>query len=112
MIRGKARFAMMGRQGSPLAPFYSHSGRHSIDPELMIRMLNIGYCFGIRSERRLCEEVHLNLANRWFCRLSLEDTVPRQRHVPLPRGSSAAQPVAGLPNRVSRLRFLDTVSTV
>ena len=42
----------------------------------MIRMLLIGYCFGIRSERRLCEEVHLNLVYRWFCRLSLEDKVP------------------------------------
>lgn len=42
----------------------------------MIRMLVIGYCFGIRSERRLCEEVHLNLAYRWFCRLGLEDSVP------------------------------------
>jgi hypothetical protein len=50
-----------------LAPFYSHTGRPSIDPELMIRMLVIGYSFGIRSERRLCEEVHLNLAYRWFC---------------------------------------------
>jgi transposase len=51
-------------------------GRPSIDPELMIRMLVVGYCFGIRSERRLCEEVHLNLAYRWFCRLGLEDDVP------------------------------------
>ena len=42
----------------------------------MIRMLIIGYCFGIRSERQLCEEVHLNLAYRWFCRLGLEDKVP------------------------------------
>jgi transposase len=48
----------------------------SIDPELMIRMLVVGYCFGIRSERRLCEEVHLNLAYRWFCRLGLERDVP------------------------------------
>jgi transposase len=47
-----------------LAPYYSHQGRPSIDPELMIRMLLIGYCFGIRSERRLCDEVHLNLAYR------------------------------------------------
>ncbi len=39
-------------------------------------MLIVGYCFGIRSERRLCEEVHLNLAYRWFCRLDLEDAVP------------------------------------
>jgi transposase len=59
-----------------LAPFYSNTGRPSVDPELMIRMLIIGYCFGIRSERRLCEEVHLNLAYRWFCRLGLEDAVP------------------------------------
>ena len=59
-----------------LAPFYSHTGRPSIDPELMIRMLLIGYCYGIRSERRLCEEVRLNLAYRWFCRLSLEDPIP------------------------------------
>ena len=56
-----------------LAPFYSHTGRPSVDPELMMRMLIIGYCFGIRSERRLCEDVSLNLAYRWFCRLGLED---------------------------------------
>jgi transposase len=59
-----------------LSPYYSHTGRPSIDPELMIRMLLIGYCYGIRSERRLCEEVTLNLAYRWFCQLSLEDRVP------------------------------------
>lgn len=59
-----------------LANHYSHTGRPSIDPELMIRMLIVGYCYGIRSERRLCEEVHLNLAYRWFCRLGLEDVVP------------------------------------
>lgn len=61
---------------SHLAEHYSHTGRPSIDPELMIRMLIVGYCYGIRSERRLCEEVHLNLAYRWFCRLGLEDAVP------------------------------------
>src|SRR5690242_7126301 len=59
-----------------LAPHYSHTGRPSVDPELMIRMLLVGYCFGIRSERRLCEEIHLNLGYRWFCRLGLEDVVP------------------------------------
>jgi transposase len=59
-----------------LAPFYSEIGRPSIDPELMLRMLIVGYCYGIRSERRLCEEVHLNLAYRWFCRLDLDDRVP------------------------------------
>lgn len=66
----------IGELRKQLAPFYSHTGRPSIDPELMIRMLLVGYCFGIRSERRLCEEVHLNLAYRWFCRLGLEDKVP------------------------------------
>ena len=59
-----------------LKPFYSQIGRPSIDPELMIRMLIVGYCMGIRSERRLCEEVHLNLAYRWFCRLGLDGRVP------------------------------------
>src|ERR1700680_1278413 len=59
-----------------LEPHYSHTGRPSIDPELMIRMLIVGYVFAIRSERRICEEVHLNLAYRWFCRLGLEDAVP------------------------------------
>jgi len=59
-----------------LAAFYSATGRPSVDPELMIRMLIVGYCYGIRSERRLCEEVHLNLAYRWFCRLGLEGQVP------------------------------------
>jgi transposase len=47
-----------------LAPFHSSTGRPSIDPELLVRMLPVGYCYGIRSERRLCEEVHLNLAYR------------------------------------------------
>src|SRR6476619_6053525 len=59
-----------------LAPFYSEIGRPSIDPELMIRMLIVGYCYGIRFERRLCEEVELHLAFRWFCRLDLDDSVP------------------------------------
>jgi transposase len=59
-----------------LASYYSHMGRPSIDPELMLRMMLVGYAYGIRSERRLCEEVHLNLAYRWFCRLGLADRVP------------------------------------
>jgi transposase len=59
-----------------LVAFYSDIGRPSIDPELMIRMLIVGYCYGIRSERRLCEEVELHLAYRWFCRLDLDDQVP------------------------------------
>ena len=76
LLRGIDCFFDLGELRTHLAPFYSHTGRPSIDPELMVRMLIIGYCFGIRSERRLCEEVHLNLAYRWFCRLDLEDAVP------------------------------------
>ena len=59
-----------------LKPYYSQIGRPSIDPELMIRMLIVGYCFGRRSERRLTQEVELHLAYRWFCRLDLDDKVP------------------------------------
>ncbi len=59
-----------------LAPYYSHTGRPSIDPVLMIRMLLVGYVFALRSERRLCSEVQVNLAYRWFCKLSVEDTIP------------------------------------
>ena len=59
-----------------LKPHYSDIGRPSICPELMIRMLLVGYCYSIRSERRLCQEVDMNLAYRWFCRLGLEDPVP------------------------------------
>jgi transposase len=55
------------------APYYSHTGRPSIDPELMIRMLILGYVFAIRSERALCREVQLNLAYRWFCGLGTQD---------------------------------------
>ena len=69
-------FLDLGSVRQELKPYYSHIGRPSVDPELMIRMLIVGYCFAIRSERRLCEEVHLNLAYRWFCRLGLEVKVP------------------------------------
>ena len=61
-----------------LAPYYSDMGRPSLDPELMIRMLLVGYLYGIRSERRLVEEVHLNLAYRWFCGLGLTGEVPER----------------------------------
>jgi transposase len=59
-----------------LRPFYSHTGRPSIDPELMIRMLLIGYCYGIRSGRRSCDEINMNLAYRWLCQLGLEEVIP------------------------------------
>ena len=61
---------------SEMRPYYSHTGRPSVCPELMVRMLLVGYCYSIRSERRLCQEVEMNLAYRWFCRLGLEDRVP------------------------------------
>ena len=94
------------RSGGSWRGFYSHLGRPSIDPELMIRMLIVGYCFGIRSERRLCEEVHLNLAYRWFCRLGLDGAgarpldllqeptwpLPRERPVP-PRVRDGSAPL-------------------
>src|SRR5258705_6283246 len=76
LLRGIDHFLDLRDLRQHLAPFYSPMGRPSIDPELMIRMLIVGYCFGIRSERRLCEEVHLNLAYRWFCRLGLGGDVP------------------------------------
>jgi transposase len=76
LLRSIDRFVELGELRRELAGFYSTIGRPSIDPELMIRMLIVGYCFGIRSERRLCEEVHLNLAYRWFCRLGLDGDIP------------------------------------
>ena len=66
-VRGIDRFLDLTDVPPLLAPYYSANGRPSIDPELMIRMLLLGYCMGIRSERRLCEEVHVNLAYRSFC---------------------------------------------
>ena len=59
-----------------MAPHYARGGRPSVDPELLLRMLLVGYLYGVRSERRLCEEVDLNLAYRWFCRLGLDGRVP------------------------------------
>jgi transposase len=76
LLRAIDRFVDLSGVRGHLAPFYSETGRPSIDPELLIRMLIVGYCFGIRSERRLCEEVHLNLGYRWFCRLGLDGDVP------------------------------------
>lgn len=90
LIRSIERFVDLSDIRRRLAPFYSAMGRPSIDPELMIRMPLVGACFGIRSERRLCQKVHLNLAYRWFCRLDLSDPVPdhstssKNRHVRFP----------------------------
>jgi transposase len=59
-----------------LAPYYSHTGCPSVDPELLIRMMLIGYCYSIRSDRRLCQDVDMNFAYRWFCGLGFEGRVP------------------------------------
>jgi transposase len=76
MLRSIDRHLNLDDIRRALKPHYSNTGRPSIDPELMIRMLIVGYCMGIRSEGSLCEEVHLNLAYRWFCRLGLDGKVP------------------------------------
>ena len=76
LLRAVDRYLDLSEFRLCLADSYSHTGRPSIDPELLARMLIIGYCYGIRSERRLCEEVGMNLAYRWFCKLGLKDKVP------------------------------------
>ena len=76
LLRSIDRFVDLSSIREHLRPYYSETGRPSVDPELIIRMLIIGYCMGIRSERRLCDEVHVNLAYRWFCGLGLEGDVP------------------------------------
>ena len=76
LLRKIDRFLDFDAIRATLIPYYSHLGRPSVDPELLLRMLIVGYCFAIRSERRLCEEMHLNLAYRWFCGLGLAGKVP------------------------------------
>ncbi len=78
LLRRIDRFVMtaLADMHERLKPYYSEIGRPSVDPELMIRMLIIGYCYGLRSERRLTQEVELHLAYRWFCRLDLDDKAP------------------------------------
>src|SRR5437588_11205623 len=65
-----------------LKNFYSWTGRPSIDPEVLLRLLLVGYLYGITSERHLLEEVRMHLAYRWFTRLSLEQEVPDHRRSP------------------------------
>jgi transposase len=76
LVRAIARILDLSWVRAELAPHYSYTGRPSIDPVLMIRMLIVGYVFAIRSERALCREVQLNLAYRWFCGLGIEDIIP------------------------------------
>ena len=76
LVRGIAAVLDLSWVHEALAAHYSHTGRPSIDPELMLRMLILGYVFAIRSERQLAREVQVNLAYRWFCGLGIEDNVP------------------------------------
>ncbi len=85
LLRKIASVLDLGWLRGELAPYYSHTGRPSICPELMIRMLIVGYCYSIRSERRLCQEVEANLVYRWFCRLGLEDRVADAKKVTVGR---------------------------
>lgn len=89
LLRAIDRFVDLTRPGLTCA-FLQREGPASIDPERLIRMLIVGYCCGIRSERRLCEEVHLNLAYRLFCRLGLEGDVPDHSTFSENRSSSPA----------------------
>jgi transposase len=75
-VRGVAAVLDLSWVHPELAPYYPKIGRPSVDPVLMIRMLIVGYVFGIRSERALCRDLRVNLAYRWFCGLSIEDRVP------------------------------------
>ncbi len=92
LLRSIDWFVNVGGIREHLRPYYSETGRPSIDPELMIRMLIVGYSLGIRSERRLCEEVHLNLAYRWFCRLVSTARCPTTPLIP--RTATAASVTA------------------
>ncbi len=76
LLKSIDRFSNLSSIRAQLTGFYSHMGCPSIDPEPLIRMLLVGCCLGIRSERQSCEEVHLNLAYRCFCRLGLADPAP------------------------------------
>lgn len=57
-------------------PYYSHTGKPSIDPVVLVKMLRVGYLYDIRSERRLVEEVRLNLAYRWYVGYDLDEEIP------------------------------------
>ena len=86
LVRKIAAVLDLAWVGAELGRYYSSTGRPSIDRELMIRMLMIGYVFTIRSERLLCGELKVKLAYRWFCGLSIEDKIP---DLCVPKTSSA-----------------------
>jgi IS5 family transposase len=85
-----------------LRPHYSEIGRPSVDPELMMRMLIIGYCYGLRSERKLTQEVELHLAYRWFSRLDLDHKVPHHSTFSELSRQGAARDCMAEPDRQTR----------
>jgi hypothetical protein len=91
---GSNRFVDLSEVRAHLGPYYSDVGRASIDPELLIRMLLVGYCLGIRSERRLCEEVHLNLDIRLVFPSGNEKTRPEAASAQLSIGVKSGSPLA------------------
>jgi hypothetical protein len=103
-LRGINQFLDLSDLRSYLAPFYSHTGRPSIDPELMIRMLIVGYCFGIRSERRLCGvDRRVDRHSSRCC--SMRHTVGRFRGAfDLPDLPGEGDDVCGGPNELERGR--------
>lgn len=103
MLREIDRFLDVDGMRQKLRSFYSHTGRPSIDPELIVRMLVIGYAMGIRSERRLCDEGHLNLAYRWFCRLGV-DFCLRHEHPLLIDEKVSAGPIIQCPVYTKKAR--------
>ena len=73
MIDGHVDFSFVREQ---LKEFYSSTGRPPIDPEVLLRLLLVGYLYGITSERRLMDEVRMHLAYRWFTRLGFDQEIP------------------------------------
>jgi transposase len=61
----------------PLArPYYSHTGQPSVDPVVLFKALLVGYLYGVTSERRLMDEIQVNLAYRWFLGYDLDEAIP------------------------------------
>jgi transposase len=76
LLKRLDRFIDFGFVRERLRDTYSAVGRPSIDPEVLLRLLLVGYLYGITSERRLLEEVRMHLAYRWFSRLGFEQEIP------------------------------------
>jgi transposase len=90
LLRSIDRYVSLDFVRDKLKPFYSDTGRPSIDPERLLRILLIGYLYGAASERKLIEELRMHLAWRWFTGLTFDQEVPhhstfsKNRPWPLP----------------------------